>query len=151
MSEILRGETEDVDAVARLWVELAAEQLAHGSRLETTANREIVRDACLRHAVAGTLFVLDRGGTIEGFVTCSVETGRYELTETRGLVENIYVAPNHRSQGHGRALLSRAETELRERGCTVIALEAMAANDRARQFYRAAGYDAHRVAYEKSL
>ncbi|MFC7227188.1 GNAT family N-acetyltransferase [Salinirubellus salinus] len=148
---IERGRTTDADVLADLWVDLATDQLAHGSHLLPAENRENIRESLLRHAVAGTLFVAGEGDAIVGFVTCSVETGGYEQDERRGMVENLYVVPERRDDGIGTALLERAEAALRERGCTVVALDVMATNEDARRFYERHGYDPHRVELEKEL
>lgn len=145
------GRTDDAARVADLWVELGTDQLGHDSHLLPEANREHVRESVLRHAVAGTLFVARADGEIVGFVTCSVESGGYEQDVTRGLVENLYVVPRHRDAGVGAALLERAEAELGERGCTVVALDVMATNSDAKRFYERHGYDPHRVELEKEL
>lgn len=165
---IERGRTTDADRVADLWVELGTDQLAHGSHLVPEANREQVRESVLRHAVAGTLFVAREDGDageegdangdsegdgdgVVGFVTCSVESGVYEQDVRRGVVENLYVVPDHRDAGVGAALLRAAEDELRDRGCGVVALDVLAANESARRFYEHHGYTPHRVEVEKSL
>jgi ribosomal protein S18 acetylase RimI-like enzyme len=55
-----RGGTEDAAAVADCWVALAEGQQAHGSRLLADRNRHAAREAALRHAVTGGLFVARR-------------------------------------------------------------------------------------------
>jgi ribosomal protein S18 acetylase RimI-like enzyme len=145
------GRTEDADQVADLWVELASDQLAHGSHLRPEANRERIRDSILRHAVAGTLFVVREDDIVVGFVTFSVETGGYDQDVRRGVVENIYVAEGHRDEGVGAALLRAAERTLSDRGCEAVGLDVMAANEGARRFYERHGYAAHRVEMERRL
>lgn len=148
---IERGRTADADAVADRWVDLATDQLAHGSHLLPAENRERIHESLLRHAVAGTLFVARSDDAVVGFVTCSVETGGYAQDEQRGVIENLYVVPERRDEGVGTALLARAESTLRERGCTAVALDVMAANADARRFYERHGYDPHRVELERRL
>jgi ribosomal protein S18 acetylase RimI-like enzyme len=147
---IERGRTEDADRVADLWVELAADQLAHGSHLRPAENRERIRDSVLRHAVAGTLLVA-REDDVVGFATCSVETGGYDQEVRRGVVENLYVAAGHRGEGVGTALLAAAERTLVDRGCEAVGLDVMAANEDARRFYERHGYTPHRVEMERQL
>lgn len=86
-----------------------------------------------------------------GFVGFSLDHDGLERDETRGVVDNLFVAPACRGEGVGSALLSAAERALRESGATAITLEAMAANDRARSFYREFGYESHRVVLRKRL
>jgi ribosomal protein S18 acetylase RimI-like enzyme len=92
-----------------------------------------------------------RKNGLVGFVMFDTERTRYEQDVSRGIIENIYVVPDHRGGGIGSALLDAAEQRLRARDIDSIALEAMAPNERARRFYRERGYDPHRVELEKSL
>jgi ribosomal protein S18 acetylase RimI-like enzyme len=99
--------------------------------------------------------VADDGGdpTVEGlvgFVMFGLEGGDYEQTVTRGVVHNLFVVPERRSEGVGSALLRRAEEDLSAFGADVVSLEAMAANADARRFYERHGYRTHRVELEKS-
>lgn len=97
----------------------------------------------------------DRSGTndggIVGFVTFGVESGRYDLDVTRGVVYNLFVRERYRDAGVGSRLLSAAESSLADAGVDVVSLEAMAANEDARRFYERHGYRPHRVELEKPI
>jgi len=140
-----------VDAVVELWVDLAAGQRAHGSHILPAPNREAVRESLARHAVAGRLRAARCDDEVVGFVSFALERGAYESDETRGIVHNVYVAPDHRDRGIGGDLLAAAESALADAGASVVALEAMAANDGARRFYRRHGYAPHRVELERRV
>ena len=140
-----------VDAVVELWVDLAAGQRAHGSHVLPAPNREAVRESLVRHAVAGRLRAARCDDEVVGFVSFALERGAYESDETRGIVHNVYVAPDHRDRGIGGDLLAAAESALADAGASVVALEAMAANDGARRFYRRHGYAPHRVELERRV
>ena len=86
-----------------------------------------------------------------GFVGFGLERGDYERDATRGTVSNLFVVPERRGEGIGGALLDAAERALRERGADRVALEALADNDRAREFYADRGYKRHRVVLTKPL
>jgi len=159
-----RATMDDVDAVADLWVELAAGQRAHGSQLRPESNRDAALDSAARSAVSGGLFVarLDAGATddgappaagggVVGFVTFGLETGRYEREVDRGAVYNLYVRPEYRDDGVGARLMDRAEAALADDGAEAVALEAMADNAAARRFYERRGYEPHRVELEKPV
>ena len=141
----------DVDAVVDLWVALASDQRTYDSHILPEPNRGVIRDTLARHAVTGELRAARYGDEVVGFVSFELERGAYESDETRGIVRNVYVDPEYRGRGIGGALLDAAETALADAGATVIALEAMAGNDRARGFYRRRGYAPHRVQFEKPL
>lgn len=87
-------------------------------------------------------------GTIVGFVMFGPETGSYEQSVDRGIIENVYVHPDYRNLGVGKALLDAAECALAESGVDTIALEAMATNNAARRLYARRGYQPHRVELE---
>jgi len=140
---------EDVDTIVDLWVRLAESQRAHGSHLFGDRNRTAVRETVVQRIVAENVRIARLDRQIVGFVMVTIDSGRYEQDETRGIIENIFVEPAHRDQGIGSALLDAAEELLHEAGADVLALEAMADNESARQFYRAHGYTPHRIELEK--
>ena len=143
------GTLADVDAVADRWVALAEGQREFGSHLLADENREQVRDAVARRAVAGELAVARADEEIVGFVTFGVESAHYEQDTTRGVVQNIYVVPEYREEGVGTELLETAESSLVEAGVETVSLEVMADNDAAREFYSRRGYRPHRIEMEK--
>lgn len=154
---------DDIEAVTDQWVALARSQREHGSTLLAEGNREAVRDAIARAVVTGELLVArddDTGDRADdgmendrpvGFVGFSLEQGGLERDRTRGIIDNLFVDPSCRGEGVGSALLSAAERALREAGAATIGLEAMAANDRARAFYRDHGYEPHRIVLTKRI
>jgi ribosomal protein S18 acetylase RimI-like enzyme len=146
-----RGETDSVDVLADLWVELAADQRSYRSHLRADENREQIREAMARHAVTDGLRVARVGDEIVGFVMFSLERGDFEQDDVRGIVRNLYVVPAHRGRGVGSRLLETAEAALADAGAARVSLEAMARNERARRFYERHGYAVHRVELEKAV
>jgi len=147
--EVRLARHEDADAVTEQWLDLADSQRAHDSHVLAEENRSMARESVLRHVVADELLVAVERGELLGFVMFTVQTSDFTQDTTRGLVRNIYVAPEHRSQGVGTALLGAAEEELTDRGVEHLVLEVMADNEAARRFYRRHGYSPHRMALEK--
>lgn len=145
----------DADAVAELWVALAADQREYGSHLLAEENRTHICDAIARHIVVDGLLVArpesdeEASLPVIGFVMFGIETGSYEQDVDRGIVHNLFVRPAHRDEGVGASLLAAAEEALADAGADVIALEAMLANEAARRFYLDQGYHPHRVEFEK--
>ncbi|WP_128475907.1 GNAT family N-acetyltransferase [Halorussus pelagicus] len=86
-----------------------------------------------------------------GFVTFGIESNSYEQDTLRGIVQNLYVVSERRSEGVGSALLDAAESELSDAGADAVSLEVMADNADARRFYRRHGYAPHRIELEKSV
>lgn len=145
------GDISVADAVADLWVRLAADQRAYDSHLLAAPNRRLARDAAAQHAVTGGLVVARAGDNVVGFVTFSKEQGDYEVDSRRGLVHDLFVAERHRGRGVGGRLLAAAEERLAADGVAYVSLEAMAANTDARRFYERHGYEVFRVEMEKRL
>jgi len=139
----------DVDRVADLWVELARGQRGYGSELLGMGNRTAIRESFGRAAVTGELLLARVSEDVVGFVSFAFDRGGFERGRRRGSVMNLYVVPERRGEGIGSRLLDAAERALAESGAATITLEAMAANDRARAFYRDRGYAPHRVTYIK--
>ena len=149
--DIERVDPADIDDLVDLWVGLAAGQRAHGSHILAEPNREAVRSTLARHAATGGVYAARRGDVVVGFASVTLERGRYASDATRGVVHNVYVSPDFRGDGIGSDLLDAAEAALNDAGASTVALDAMAANESARRFYRRRGYAPHRVELEKSL
>jgi ribosomal protein S18 acetylase RimI-like enzyme len=149
--EIESPDTTLAGAVTDMWVELAAGQREYGSHLLADDNRTRIRESVVRHIVTDSLLVARDDGALVGFVMFSVESGSFEQDVRRGVVENLFVAESHRHETVGQTLLDAAEARLADREVAVVALEVMATNEAAREFYRENGYDLHRVELEKSI
>ena len=93
------------------------------------------RDRIARPPTGWTTFVTERDGVVTGFT--SVGPSRDE----RGIGElyAIYVEPGEWSPGTGRALIERAEAELRS-SYIEATLWVLEDNPRARAFYKRAGW-----------
>jgi ribosomal protein S18 acetylase RimI-like enzyme len=141
---------EEIDDLADLWVDLAADQRRHGSHLAAGANRETARDFLAGRVVTEGVRVAVADGVV-GFVTFVIERGAYEQDATRGLVHDLYVAPDWRDTGVGSRLLTAAEGALVDDGAEVVAVEALAENEAARRLYERHGYEVHRVEMENSV
>lgn len=145
------AETGEEDVIAEHWRDLATGQREHGSHILPDANETAIREAIIRHIVGDTLLVARTEGDIVGFVMFTVERGTYEQDVMRGIIENLYVNVEQRGDGIGRALLEDAHASLAKRGADVVALEVMADNEEAREFYRRLGYAPHRIELERPM
>jgi ribosomal protein S18 acetylase RimI-like enzyme len=63
----------------------------------------------------------------------------------------IYVAPNHRRQGIGRALMGHAEAWAKERGYTQISLQVFTTNQPAIDLYQQLGYQPRSISMMREL
>lgn len=148
MADIQVADIDDADAIVEMWLALADGQRQYGSHIPADSNRTQIRESVLRH-IAGDQLLLAQTDRRCGFVMFTVETGTFEQDVTRGIVENLYVRPEYRGEGIGSELLAGAEQRLDERGAETVALNVMADNESAQQFYRRHGYAPHRFELEK--
>ena len=88
------------------------------------------------------LLVVDDDGTIAGF---SVHGPERSGTPGTGEVVAIYLHPDVWGRGWGRALLARAEEDLRSFGFRRAVLWVLEGNDAARRFYEHVGWRDDRV------
>ena len=64
---------------------------------------------------------------------------------------NIWVAPERRGKGYGRALLGAAERETRRHGVGSLGLNVFGSNTKARSLYESAGYEVVSLRMRKTL
>lgn len=141
---------DDLDSIVEAWMDLACDQRQYGSHLLPHENRTAIRMRLTGHVVDETLLVARTPtGSIEGFVMFELETGAFEQDATRGMIYNVFVAPNARNRGLGSSLLEAAEDRLTDAGADIIALEVLAKNEDARRLYRRRGYQPHRIEFER--
>jgi ribosomal protein S18 acetylase RimI-like enzyme len=84
-----------------------------------------------------SVYVVDRDGSPAGSLWLAerdAQTGR-EL-----FVYELWIDPDHRRNGVGRAAMEFAEEEARRRGLTRVTLNVFGGNDAARGLYRSLGY-----------
>lgn len=142
---------DDIDRVLDLWVDLARGQRHHGSHLDPDDSRDAIRLVLARRISDGDLLVAREEGATVGFLAFEFEAGSFEQSVDRGIVQYVYVEPEHRGRGVGSALFDAAESAMIDAGADAIALEVMADNGAARRFYRRRGYRPHRVEYERRV
>jgi ribosomal protein S18 acetylase RimI-like enzyme len=97
------------------------------------------------HAV----FVAVLGVQVVGFVT--VAERAHFTGDLDGYVGELVTAGGMEGRGIGRALMAAAERWADARGLAHLTLETGAANDRAREFYRLAGYQDEDVRLTKRI
>jgi len=93
---------------------------------------ERLRDAAAEDASA--VLVAESDGAVVGICTVylDIESVRFGC---RAWVEDLAVHPEHRSAGHGKALLDAAKDWGRERGATHLELDSGEARTAAHRFY----------------
>jgi GNAT superfamily N-acetyltransferase len=84
------------------------------------------------------VLVADAGGEVVGICTVALDIESVRFGQ-RAWVEDLAVHPDHRSAGHGKALLDAAKDWARERGGTHLELDSGEARADAHRFYEREG------------
>ena len=82
----------------------------------------------------GCVLVADRDGAVVGICTVALDIESVRFGQ-RAWVEDLAVDPDHRSAGHGKALLDAAKDWARSRGATHLELDSGEARADAHRFY----------------
>jgi ribosomal protein S18 acetylase RimI-like enzyme len=138
------GRRDDAAEAARLWMQSAEEHTAHdpvyatAPGAEKTMRRFLADLASSGHSF---LFVAVSGSRTVGFISGELREGSPTFQpKTWASVDDVFVEPDHRNLGMGRALLESVGAWARERGASGISLQVAAANARARKFYEELGF-----------
>lgn len=138
------GRREDAAAAARLWMQSAEEHAAYDEVYAASPGAERMMRRFLADFVGGGhtfLFVAVSEGEVVGFVSGEIRDGSPAFrSKTWASVEDIVVAPDHRSHGAGGALIDHARAWAQEKSADGLSLQVAAANERARRFYQELGF-----------
>jgi GNAT superfamily N-acetyltransferase len=138
------GRREDATEAARLWMRSAEEHTTHdrvyatAPGAEKTMRRFLADLTSSGHSFLFVAVVRDR--TV-GFISGELREGSPTfLPKTWASVDDVFVEPDHRNLGVGRALLKSVEAWAKERGANGVSLQVAAANARGRKFYTDLGF-----------
>ncbi len=138
------GRKEDAAEAARLWMRSAEEHTSHDRVYETSPGAEkTMRRFLAEVANSGYsfLFVAVTGDRTVGFISGELRQGSPTfLPKTWASVDDVFVEPEYRNRGMGRALLQSVRAWAQERGADGISLQVAAANSRGRKFYEKLGF-----------
>jgi ribosomal protein S18 acetylase RimI-like enzyme len=90
----------------------------------------------------GRVWMIEAGGRPVGYVVLTWGF-TVEYWGRVGLVDELYVLPEHRDRGLGTAAMELAERSCRERGIRAVQLEVSRENVRAQELYRRLGFVDH--------
>ncbi len=139
---IRRATSADAGAIAEVQVACFAVWDRVPVDQTTVERREVVwHDILATAASDGFALVAERESRVVGF--CHLATPSRDPDANAGAAEltSIYVAPQQWRRGTGAALLGGAIDELVATGWREVTLWVLAANDRARAFYSAFGFE----------
>ena len=138
------GRREDAAEAARLWMQSAEEHTAHDPIYATSPGAERVMRRFLADLAGSNhsfLFVADYGGRTVGFISGELREGSPTFqAKTWASVDDVFVEPDYRNLGVGRALLESVKAWAKERGADGVSLQVAAANERGRKFYEGLGF-----------
>lgn len=138
------GRREDVEEAARLWMRSAEEHTEHDQIYATAPGAERVMRRFLADLTASShtfLFVAESGGQTVAFISGELREGSPTFRQrTWASVDDVFVEPDSRNLGIGRALIQSVEAWAKERGANGISLQVAAANRRGRKFYEELGF-----------
>ncbi len=138
------GRREDAAEAARLWMQSASEHTAHDPIYATSPGAERVMRRFLTDLASSNhsfLFVAEYAGRTVGFISGELREGSPTFqAKTWASVDDVFVEPDQRNLGVGRALLESVKEWARERGADGVSLQVAAANERGRKFYEELGF-----------
>jgi GNAT superfamily N-acetyltransferase len=138
------GRREDAPEAARLWMQSAKEHTAHDPIYDTAPGAERVMRRFLADLAGSNhsfLFVAECAGRTVGFLSGELREGSPAFRpKTWASVDDVFVEPDHRNLGVGRALLESVKAWATEKGADGISLQVAAANERGRKFYEELGF-----------
>lgn len=142
------GRREDAADAARLWVRSAEEHASYdpvytvSSEAERTMRRFLADLTSSSHTFL-FLATSDEGldEEIIGFISGELREGSPTFhPKTWASVDDVYVTPEYRSRGIGKAFIERVKDWSREKGASGVSLQVAAANERGRSFYQDLGF-----------
>jgi ribosomal protein S18 acetylase RimI-like enzyme len=138
------GRKEDAAETARLWMRSAEEHTAHDRVYQTAPGAEKTMRrflADVANSGYSFLFVVAAGDRTVGFISGELRQGSPTfLPKTWASVDDVFVEPEYRNRGMGRALLQSVQSWAKDRGADGISLQVAAANSRGRKFYEDLGF-----------
>jgi ribosomal protein S18 acetylase RimI-like enzyme len=138
------GRREDAGEAARLWMQSAEEHTEHDPIYATAPGAERVMRRFLADLTGSGhsfLFVAEAGERTVGFISGELREGSPTFRQrTWASVDDVFVEPDYRNLGIGRALLESVEAWAKERNADGISLQVAAANERGRKFYEGLGF-----------
>jgi ribosomal protein S18 acetylase RimI-like enzyme len=138
------GRRDDAADAARLWMQSAEEHTSHDPIYATSLGAERVMRRFLADLTSGShtfLFVAEYDGRAIGFVSGELrESSPTFRPKTWASVDDVFVEPDYRNLGVGRALLKSVKAWAKERGADGVSLQVAAANERGRKFYEDLGF-----------
>lgn len=131
--------SDDIDALSRVAREswgVDYPDLLHRENVDEAVNEWYDQETLTEELARGDslVYVATENGDVVGFAhaVCRLEQGH---------ILRVYVTPDARGRGHGRALVDRTREELVDRGVDSVRAMVLAANEQGNSFYEALGFE----------
>jgi len=142
---VRQGRAVDIPALTRMWLESARQHAAEDPEFYGLVDdplpamrgywENVIGDPSRRVFIAETA-----PGALVGCLQADLRLQRVFARPARGNIANVWVTPEFRRRGVGRALMAAATDWLRREGAAMVVLNVGAGNRAALDFYRALGY-----------
>ena len=138
------GRRDDALELARLWIRSAEEHSLYDLVYAPAPDAEKIMSRFLADLCMDSyscLFVAEADKEMIGFLSGELREGSPAFKpKTWAAIEDIYVTPEHRSLGVGRALFKEGQKWAKKKGADGVSLQVAAVNVRARKFYEELGF-----------
>lgn len=139
--EIIQADLRQPDharAVVELVNAYAMDSMGNGAPLSPEVLEQLVPRLC-EHPTT-LIFLAYHAAKPVGIAVCFLGFSTFAARPLIN-IHDLAVLPEHRSRGIGRQLLEEVERKAKELGCCKVTLEVQEGNRKARQTYRAAGFE----------
>jgi aminoglycoside 6'-N-acetyltransferase I len=150
-AHIRKADAKDVEALGSLRAALWPD----ATQQEHEADARALTSATPPSTLPLAVFVAESAGAVVGFVEVGQRSHADGCDASRpvGFIEGWFVAPTHRGQGIGRALIAAAESWSRDQGCLELASDTWIDNEPSQRAHEALGFEVvdRCVNYRKDL
>ncbi len=152
--KIRKFEEKDLEQTKSLIIRLKRFNSEHDPLFNLNSNIEdIVKNYILESLKRDDvdIFVADYNGKIVGVIIAHIYDRRFYIPEKEVRIMDLYVLPEFRKNGIGRALLNYAANYEKEKGCSILTVEFPSENLLAHKFYSSIGMRSIISIYGKTL
>ncbi|QLH83704.1 GNAT family N-acetyltransferase [Halosimplex pelagicum] len=152
--DLVEATREDVESLAEYWYALATGMEPYDDLNEIAYDDPEPAEAGFERLLDSedtTVYLLAVEGTEVGYVlVCEGEHPSRTHSMYLDIVD-LYVAPDHRDEGHGSDALDAVERIARGRGVDYVEVSCEWGNDGARRFYEDNGFEPKQVTYTRRV